>query len=279
MAQPFHTRYGPLSSNPEITIREEAPRELRLRILALADTYGAKLSAMASRIGVLLEVNPSDLTGLRSERFSEATDRIFETFMECDWPLAYAAIEEIHEEISQSNPRSTRAQRADKFSLAVNEYFRRHGIGWQFIDGRIEHRSDEAFEDAFTSAVALAGEAGLSRAQNELREARGALSRRPDPDPTGAISRATNALESVARSVTGESDENWGNIVRKHPDLLPEPMIEAVRSIREFAQENARHIREDKVPTFEDAELVVHVSAAATTYLVRKSGLIDGDIP
>ena len=55
--------------------------------------------------------------------------------------------------------------------------------------------------------------------------------------------------------------------------------MEAVRSIREYAQENARHIREDRTPRFEDAEMAVHVSAAAVTYLIRKSDLIDGDTP
>ncbi len=58
--------------------------------------------------------------------------------------------------------------------------------------------------------------------------------------------------------------------MKRYPDVIPRPLDEAVSKAWGFASEHARHIREGREPTFEEAELVVGVAAAITTYLVRK---------
>jgi hypothetical protein len=94
----------------------------------------------------------------------------------------------------------------------VNQFFRENGIGWQLNkDGAIEVRSP-----ALGSAIG-ATEAGFQVANNEVREALHDLSRRPDPDLTGAIQHAQAALERVAREVTGDSKDTLGAILSKNP--------------------------------------------------------------
>ena len=54
-------------------------------------------------------------------------------------------------------------------------------------------------------------ETGLKRAANEMREALRDISRRPEPDITGAIQHAMAALEATAREATGQSNPTLGN--------------------------------------------------------------------
>ena len=288
MTQHFSRRHGHADPEPLELIREDAPKSLREAIYSMSRDYVGSHVALLNRIYLLSGQHWRDKQSV-SDGVAAGLVRGFLNM--CVWFHVYDTIEIIQDlittEIMQDPDALELMQElinegrpmnpAVEFAEEVNEYLVVKRIGYQLVDGKIEHRGDEAFEYAFADAVSLAGEAGLLRAQSESREAREALSRRPNSDPTGAISRSTNALESVARSVTSESEENWGKIVRKHPDLLPELMMEAVRSIREYAQENARHIREDRIPRVEDAEMAVHASAAVATYLIRKNKLVNDD--
>ncbi len=288
MNEHFSHRHGYVDTEPQELIREDAPKPLREAIYAISRDYIGSYVALLNRIYLLSGQHWRDKQSV-SDGVAAGLVRGF--LNRCPWFQVYDTIEIMQDlittqimqdpiafEITQELIYEGRTMNpATEFAEEVNEYFIVKGIGYQLVDGKIEHRGDEAFEGAFTNAASLTGEAGLPRAQNEFREARRSLSRRPEPDLTGAVSRATNALESVARSVMDESGKNWGSIVQKHPDLLPEPSLEAVRSIRKYAQEYGRHIREDRMPRFEDAELVVHISAAATTHIIRKAELVNDD--
>ena len=54
------------------------------------------------------------------------------------------------------------------------------------------------------------------------------LSRRPNPDITGAIQHAMAALECIARTVCGDGSSTLGALLKRNPDLIPKPLNEAV---------------------------------------------------
>jgi hypothetical protein len=158
-------------------------------------------------------------------------------------------------------------ERAATFESRLNELFREHGIGWEMKSGRIVARGSEVFGHSVESAVQVTEETGHSTAAGELHEALRDISRRPEPDVTGAIQHAMAALECVAREVTGNTSKTLGQLVS---DLrLPKPMDTATEKLWGFASEQGRHIREGRKPRFEEAELVVTVAAAVSVYLLR----------
>ena len=109
---------------------------------------------------------------------------------------------------------------------------------------------------------------GRDVAANEVREALSDISRRPEPDVTGAIQHVIAALESTARDVTGRPNHTLGQIAR---DLgLPAPLDTAVVKLWGYASEHARHVREGQTVNTSEAELIVSVACAVCTFLSRR---------
>lgn len=113
-------------------------------------------------------------------------------------------------------------------------------------------------------------DAKLPTASNELREAIQDLSGRPEPDVTGAIGHAMAALGCVARQATGNPKATLGEILKRHPGLLPAPMDGAVEKMWGYSSQVARHVQEGRVPTLEDAQAAVGLAAVVTVYLLAK---------
>jgi hypothetical protein len=138
------------------------------------------------------------------------------------------------------------------------------------VNGLLESRGPEAFAIAVDTARNTLDEAKLPTARQEIHEALRALSRRPEPDLTGAIHHAMGALECTAREATGDPRATLGEVLKRHSNLLPKPMDEATSKLWGYASEMARHIREGRLPARSEAELVVGTSAALCTYLAEK---------
>src|SRR5581483_6249260 len=133
------------------------------------------------------------------------------------------------------------------------------GIGWELREGSIVSRGSEAFEVSLRRAVPALQETGLQAAEREIHEALADLSRRPQPDITGAIQHAMAALECVARAVSGDSSPTLGKLLDRHPGLVPKPLDAAVEKAWGYASERGRHIREGGEPSREEAELIVGI--------------------
>ncbi len=61
-----------------------------------------------------------------------------------------------------------------------------------------------------------------------------------------------------------------GGIIKKHPDLVPPPLHEAISKIWGFSSEQGRHLREGRSLQIDEAELFVHLSASICLYLSKK---------
>ncbi len=272
MTQRFSYRHGYARTKPQTLIREDAPNSLREAICAMSEDYNPGHVSLLNRIYLLTGQHPRDKPRVGND-MAAALVRGF--LNKCEWFHVYDTIEIIHELLQESGFWGPTI----RFEEEVNEYFVVTGIGYQLVDGKIEHRGDEDFEDTFASAVSLTAEAGLPRAQSEIREARRALSRRPDPDLSGAITHAMNAWLSVARAIIGDDNADPREILRRKPDLAPKPLDQVITGTWGYSSQYGRKASETKSPTYSQAELVVHVSAAATAYIVREFGLIDGAQP
>lgn len=260
--QTFSKRQGLFSiKEKEITVREDAPEGLRGFIrMAFYD----------------LKKNPSDLRSITTRVLKIPPDRnnwseypnidyeIEQHLESCEWYIVYDIIEAIIQNLN--------GQQRETFINEINEYFIANGIGWKIVKGQVETRGDEVFETAVKTVVTVLETVKLQTAKTEIREALIDLSKRPEPDITGAIQHSLACLECVAREVTGDKKATLGELIKKHPNIVPKPLDAAIEKIWGFTSEQGRHLREGQAPEYLEAELVVELSAAISTYLGKKMG-------
>ena len=258
MTTRFSTRHGYDNAAPEISVREDAPRELRSVVVDIAYEAGLTPGQLREVVCRVLRVE-SD-----SDNWSyfPITQEVKGELLRCEWFEVYDVIEEIPGAITDGSP--------DEFEEELNLYFIRKGIGWQLTDGIIEVRGPEPFEVAIRGALDNLSKSDRETAHTELREALRDLSRRP-ADKTGAVQHAVAAMECVARDISGDSNATLGKLVRQNPDLLPRPLDTAVEKIWGYASGRGRHLREGETISYEEAELIVTISAAVCSYLVQNN--------
>ena len=138
------------------------------------------------------------------------------------------------------------------------------------IDGRVEVRGEEVFEAVARPTVKALEDAGLATTADQLHEALKGLSRRPEPNITGAILHAMDAVECLARKVTGDKG-TLGALIKRYPTLLPRPLDDgSTQALGLCVRATAGIFCEGRDPSYDEAELVVTVAAAVVSYLQRK---------
>ena len=70
--------------------------------------------------------------------------------------------------------------------------------------------------------------------------------------------------------MTGDKKDTLGTLMNKHPEIVPPPLNTAISKIFGFASEQGRHLQEGREPAYEEAELLVHLSASLCSYLCKK---------
>ena len=259
MTDRFSKRQGYSPEAPAITVRHDAPEELRGVIVDIAYEAGySPYSARATVCRVLRRRENSD----NWSAYPNVDNEVRGLIDDCEWYEVYDVIEALYGG-SEDN---------DRFETEINAYFQRRGIGWQLINGRIEARGEEAFEQAVVEARNTLASTGKETSARELHEALLDLSRRPSPDVTGAVQHALAALECAIREYTGNPKATLGVLLKNNPGLIPSPLDTAVEKLWGFASEQGRHLREGREPEYEDALLCVHVVAAVSNYLAKRIG-------
>ena len=260
MLEPFSDRHGYKGADAEIAVREDAPEELRYAIPLIAQSVGMTPTAMRRNVCQVLLVRPD-----RSNwsDYPNVWDEVNEHIAECPWFKVYDIAEALHAALAYADP-----DRAQQFAERLNQYFRETGIGWEIRDGQITFRGSEVFADSTQEAVAVLTDSGRQRAANEIHEALRDISRRPEPDVTGAIQHVIAALESTAREVAGQPNRTLGQLIR-HLDLPP-PLDTAVEKLWGYASDRARHVREGQTIDSAEAELLVSVACAVCTFLAKR---------
>jgi len=257
----FSKRNNYSTPQKPIAIREDAPQGLREFIVQTLYAFGYPPSYLRKLFCRILRKSP-DL-----DNWSEYPNIEYEVqqlIEECDWFKVYDIIEAVYSQIDKRND----------FENEVNDYFKESGIGWKLENGTVLFRGDESFENDIQNAVKVMALSNLQTARNEISESIKDLSRKPNPDITGAIQHGLASLECVAREVTGNKTQTLGAIVSKDRNIVPAPLDKAIDSIWQFSSEQGRHLREGREPGFDEAELLVGLSASIGTYLARKSNLL-----
>ena len=273
MSQRFSQRHGYGQNAVEITLHNDAPAELRSVLVDIAYECGFTPTTLRKIVCKVLRI------AVDSNNWSEypyIDQEVRNHLEDCDWHYVYDVVEEINRQYRNhlrwnlKTGKLLRWKDNSQFSHELNAYFRMRGIGWQLVDGLVEIRGSDEFESSVREASTMLEQQGLTTAHSELRESLRDLSRRPDPDMTGAIQHAMSALECVARGFTGDEKATLGKILSTNPNLLPKPLDEAVEKAWGYASERGRHLREGCLPSYEDAELTLAISSAVCRYLVRK---------
>jgi len=283
MTESFSSRHGYRAPAPPITIYEDAPSELRSAIPAIAEKLDMEPSTMRRLVCDILRKSPDRSN---CSEFPNIRNEVSGLIESAPWNKVYDIIESFHDEFynqqaidrmelaeiagdspydylpeSQSSP-------ADDFQQTMNEFFVDNGIGWELRNGQVVHRGSETFAKSAHEVPDHLDDVGFPRAAAEMREAVRDISRRPDPDITGAICHAINALEATAREITGNSNATLGRLVQRLN--LPKPLDTATSKLWSFASDHARHIHERKSVDLSEAELVVAVAGALCDFVMRR---------
>lgn len=260
----FSERLGFKSlQEPEITVRLEAPNDLRGVVILLADEFGISPDPLREIICRILLTRPNRSNWSEYPNIDDENQHLLDV---ADWYKVYDVIEAVTSHLK----RTKGSVASEIFASKLNSYFVEKGIGWKLVDGYLEARNPEALEQSIKAAAQALNAAGNTTAQKELHEALVDLSRRPVPDVTGAIQHSMAALECVFRDVVGNPKATLGELLKKHPNMIPAPLDQSLDKLWGYASEYGRHIRENREPEFSEAQLVVGVCAAVVTYLVSK---------
>lgn len=257
----FSKRYRFVTGEPPITVRNDAPDWLRYAVIQNAYECGPTYNQIRSVVCRILHKAPdpynwSEIPNIQEEVSLEILD--------CDWYKVYDIAEAL-----QSFIKGTYGYgKATTFADSMNVIFVDAGIGWQFAPNEeIIFRGEETFQVATENAASILNESGRKNAASEIDEAIKDISRRPEPDVTGAISHAMAAVECVSQDIIGTKD-TLGQMVDRL--ALPKPLDLALIKLWSFASQNGRHVSENSRPSPDDAELLVHVSCAICNYLTKK---------
>ena len=262
----FSRRHGYTSRAREITVRNDAPEACRTALLQVAKEVGLVPSDLREVICNTLHQLPDRNNW---SEYPNIWEEVQDIIHDCEWFRVYDIAEALYRHLaSSSHLRDTVVE----YEGLLNEYFRESGIGWQMTHGKIIARGPEAFESAIHQAVDILKESGRYTASNEIHEAICDISRRPNPDLTGAIHHGMAALECVARDICGDPKATLGDLLKRYPDRLklPKPLDEVVTKAWGYASEMARHVREGRTPDHDEADLMVGLAATVATYLSRK---------
>jgi len=247
----------------EILVRQDAPADLRAFLVELAYECGFTPTNLRIAICRLLKKRPDPSNW---SEYPNINNEVHGLIDECAWYRVYDIVEYLLAKMNET-PFS---YDASKFQDEFNDFCLENGIGWKVANGVVETRGAEALEQSVQRAVAKLQDISSETAQRELREAINDLSRRPNPDLTGAIHHAMGALECVARNATGDKSATLGEVIKRYGNLIPPPLDQVVSKAWGFASENARHLREGQGLAYEEAELVVGVSSVLCSYLAAK---------
>ena len=197
MTERFSNRQGYRPPPAQITVREDAPVRLRGAIRLLAQEAGMCPSEIRDVVCRVLLKPPDDDNW---SEYPNIWNEVGALIYGARWYEVYDLAEALHAALAQPGKDH---RKAEGFQRRLNNFLAEQGIGWELQNGQITHRGSEAFARSTHEVSQRLDDSGRHRAAGEIREALADISRRPDPDITGAIQHAMAALGATARDVTG----------------------------------------------------------------------------
>ena len=258
----FSVRYGYGGNTPPIKFIDTMPDGFYYSLLQCACNSGLSsgeiYSIIAYRLGIIIDKEKVKWAHDETN-FSNALDLL----VKCEWYERYNIAEILFSLLKRKDK-----HKSNSYVLHMNRYFSMNGIGWEFSEnGKVERRHERALKKSVEDASNALEERGMPNTADMINDAMKAMSHRPDPQTIDAINHAIGAVESVSKEIL-DSKKSLGKIISQLE--IPKPLDQAVEKLWGFSSGNTRHREEKKKPKIEDAELVIHVSAAICTYLIKK---------
>lgn len=263
----FSTRNNYKKEKIPIKIRENAPKELQEFMIETAYHFGISPKYLRSIICRIIRKSP-DIINNWSD-FPNVDNENHELLENCEWFYIYDLIETLYDKLP--NEKST------EFENDINDFFNGNGIGWQFVSGEIIFRGDDNFEKQKNEAVVILDKANKETARHEINEAIKDLSKKTS-DITGAIQHSLAGLECVVREVAGDDKITLGALIKKYPHIVPKPLNVAIEKMWGYSSNMGRHLSESSPPDFDEAELLVSISASLISYLAKKNFKTDENL-
>lgn len=239
----------------EIKFRNEAPISLRLLLASIANSpsnFFTNIKTYRSLInGVLLEPNDPN-----NWSYDNIYSEIYYQLKACEWFRIYDIVEKIYDEINYDL--------RDKFTEIINNHFLKEGIGWKLEEGKVLYRGEPSFESITYEVVHQLSISETEKSANEFKEAFTCLSRKPNPDLSGAIIRAMNGLECLINKIEN-NNQTLAKLLQEQKHIN-EPLRTGIEKLYAYSHQ-ARHLKEQNQFTYQETELLVSVSAAVATYI------------
>jgi hypothetical protein len=269
MPDSFSQRHGLSGPPPGTLVRDEVPVSFRVFLADLPHAHlGIEFHDMQKVVCEVLQEWPDE----QLPPYYDSKRRI----KKCEWFRIYEIIEGLY--VLLRDKEGPHRGYTGSFVKAISEAFVSRNIGWQLdYNGNVVTRGDESFERIIEVADRELANRQTTRAR--IQEAIKDLSRRPQPDLTGAISHAFAAMECIVGDILYTPEEirenthhTFGSFLKHHPDLFPsEDFKDGFQRLWKYANnEGSRHGKEGIEPARDEAELVVSLAVALVTYLNRK---------
>jgi len=278
----FSSRYGYSEQPSGGLIREDAPEAVRIGFLYRARPR-LETNGLRELVCYVLGRRPDPSNWSEPNVHAETENLIFDAPWYRFYDIVEATIAEYRSRDRRRLPPvqslisgESASTDVDQLVDELNSLFYRENLAWHIVDDRVTLRTGVVSDVIVGAALKSLDEADRVTAASELQKAMRALSQRPEPDTRDAVRFAAGAMEALARDVTGDRRATLGQILKAHRKsgtLLHEPLMEALEKCWGYANDVARHVDETKVPTIEEAILVVGLVASAIAYLGRRRQL------
>jgi hypothetical protein len=225
----FSKRHGYTGQPQEISIREDAPENLRYFVLETAHELGLGPSSIRNITCAVLEQRPDPSNWSEYPNvWDEAQGHVYG----CQWFQVYDIIERVWKCLKARHDQPA-------FEEAINDFFIRNGIGWQLVNGEIVVRGTEVFEATVKQRKRHWRSRVVRRRQNIfMKRCRLFLGAQSRTCPVRCITPSV-LLNALARDVTGDQKATLGEILKKHPDLVPRPLDTALSQIWGYGSNEA----------------------------------------
>jgi hypothetical protein len=265
----FFTERLEIRRPPDGLIYQDAPEPLRNAFLNLLHELGSFLPDWEE----LYRVFESALDKWTPDtRYVTNLNTIGGLVKTCEWHEFYDLVETTVNLLATFD--AVQANFVNRFNAALC----RHYLGYELRDGRIELVGAREAEIAIAEARAILRDPDLAGPDDQFQKAIGFFNRRPEPDVENCVKDAVGAVEALA------------GILLKDPSILLSKALIRIGQEKGVAATlcklmgdlyayrgdapGAAHGKTSAKPPIrvEDAELVLHTSAACIVYLARLYG-------
>ena len=159
-SQPFSARQGYRPEDIPVTIREDAPAELRQALLMLAENLGMKPHDMRGIICGVLLVRPDPNNWSAYPNVWHEVNYLIDG---AHWYKVYDIAESFYARLMSDNSAA-----AIEFERRLNEFFLEKALGWELRNGQITSRDSDVFTDNINGTPQTREKVESQRVINEM---------------------------------------------------------------------------------------------------------------